>query len=131
MPVEGVDTIYTCRKYFGVSDGAFLYTDTKPQRNLPQDESYDRMHFLMGRYERSASEFYNEYVDKKYIWCIHVPAFDSKRCGGAKNSAKRKNLHSNIMAERFGELRTEQPGISICSQYITDSCGLKIWHNGL
>ena len=34
------------------------------------------------------------------------------------------------MAERFGGLHTEQPGISICSQYITDSCGSKIWHTG-
>lgn len=68
MPVEGVDTIYTCRKYFGVSDGAFLYTDTKLQRNLLQDESYDRMHFLMGRYERSASEFYNEYVENNSLF---------------------------------------------------------------
>ena len=28
-PVEGIDTIYTCRKYFGVPDGAVLFTDTK------------------------------------------------------------------------------------------------------
>lgn len=28
MPVETVDTFYTCRKFFGVADGAFLYTDT-------------------------------------------------------------------------------------------------------
>ena len=62
MPVEGVDTIYTCRKYFGVSDGAFLYTDSKISRKLKQDESFERLHFLLGRYERSANEFYAEYV---------------------------------------------------------------------
>ena len=58
MPVEGMDTLYTCRKYFGVADGAFLYTDAKLDRELPQDESFERMHFLLGRYERSANEFY-------------------------------------------------------------------------
>lgn len=62
MPVEGVDTLYTCRKYFGVADGAFLCTDTQLERPLEQDESYERMHFLLGRFERSASEFYSEYV---------------------------------------------------------------------
>lgn len=62
MPVEGVDTLYTCRKYFGVADGAFLYTDTQLERPLERDESYERMHFLLGRFERSASEFYSEYV---------------------------------------------------------------------
>lgn len=61
MPVPGVDTLYTCRKYFGVADGAFLYTDVKITGEVERDESYDRMRFLLGRYERSASEFYAEY----------------------------------------------------------------------
>ena len=60
-PIPHVDTLYTCRKYFGVADGAFLYTDVSLEENLPQDESFDRMRFLLGRYERTASEFYNEY----------------------------------------------------------------------
>lgn len=60
-PIPGVDTIYTCRKWFGVADGAFLYTAVKIDDELELDESYDRMRFLLGRYERSASEFYNEY----------------------------------------------------------------------
>lgn len=61
-PIPGVDTLYTCRKYFGVADGAFLYTEARLQAELPQDESFERMGFLLGRYERSASEFYGEYV---------------------------------------------------------------------
>lgn len=63
MPAaDGVDTLYTCRKYFGVADGAFLYTDARLERPLEQDESHDRMHFLLGRFERPASEFYAEYA---------------------------------------------------------------------
>ena len=62
MPLPHVDTLYTCRKYFGVADGAFLYTDAACEDALPQDESFDRMHFLLGRYERTASEFYAEYA---------------------------------------------------------------------
>lgn len=61
-PIPGVDTIYTCRKYFGVADGAFLYTDAVAAEAYPQDESFERMRFLLGRYERTASEFYLEYV---------------------------------------------------------------------
>ena len=62
-PLPGVDTLYTCRKYFGVADGAFLYTDAQPEQEFPQDESFERMHFLLGRFERTASEFYREYAD--------------------------------------------------------------------
>lgn len=61
-PIEGYDTAYACRKFFGVSDGAILFTD-RTIDNLPQDESHTRMGFLLGRFERSASEFYQEYVE--------------------------------------------------------------------
>ena len=61
-PVEGIDTIYTCRKYFGVPDGGFLYTDEKLLLELEQDVSFERMHFLLGRYEQTAPKFYGEYV---------------------------------------------------------------------
>ncbi len=59
-PLPGVDTLYTCRKYFGVADGAFLYSDAELDEPIPEDESFDRMRFLLGRYERGANEFYAE-----------------------------------------------------------------------
>ena len=61
-PIEGYDTVYACRKFFGVSDGAIIFTD-RTIDHLPQDESHTRMGFLLGRFERSASEFYQEYVE--------------------------------------------------------------------
>lgn len=62
MPLPETDTIYTCRKFFGVADGAVLYTDAVLDEEIPLDESFHRMRFLLGRYERSASEFYSEYT---------------------------------------------------------------------
>lgn len=62
-PIKGIDTIYTCRKYFGVSDGGILYTDAGFDEELEQDVSMDRIHFLLGRFEGRASEYYQEYVD--------------------------------------------------------------------
>ncbi len=58
-PLKGIDTLYTCRKFFGVSDGGFLYTDA-PGNPLPRDESCRRMGFVLGRFERPAGEFYSE-----------------------------------------------------------------------
>lgn len=66
-PIPRIDTLYTCRKFFGVADGAILYTD-KLIRVEEQDESFERMHFLLGRYERSASEFYAEYVENNHFF---------------------------------------------------------------
>lgn len=68
MPLSGVDSLYTCRKFFGVPDGAFLYTNAKLKEEIPQDESFERMRFLLGRYERAASEFYRGYVENNEIF---------------------------------------------------------------
>ena len=58
-PLPGVDTLYTCRKFLGVPDGGFLYTDA-PVRELEEDRSLARMGFVLGRFERDAGSFYEE-----------------------------------------------------------------------
>ena len=57
LPLKGVDTLYTCRKFIGVADGGFVYTDA-PERELERDGSLERMDFVLGRFERSAGEFF-------------------------------------------------------------------------
>ncbi len=64
-PIPGVDTIYTCRKYFGVPDGAYLYTDVVLGRELSQDRSWNRMSHVLGRYEDTASNFYSSYRENE------------------------------------------------------------------
>ena len=58
-PLPGTDTLYTCRKFLGVADGGFLYTDL-PETDLPEDQSHARMGFLLGRFEQPASLFFEE-----------------------------------------------------------------------
>lgn len=67
MPVKNIDTIYTCRKYFGVPDGAFLYTDSYIEKPLEQDYSSKRMVHLLGRFEQSASKHYSEYTENEGV----------------------------------------------------------------
>ena len=55
------DTFYSCRKYFGVPDGAYLYTDCVIDEEIPQDESFNRMTFLTKRLDRSAQEGYADF----------------------------------------------------------------------
>ncbi len=65
MHIDGIDTIYTCRKFFGVPDGAFLYTDKTDAIELETDISYNRMEYLLGRYEKTGSEFYSLYAQNE------------------------------------------------------------------
>lgn len=96
-PIEGVPTLYTCRKFFGVADGAILYSDKRMEVE-EQDESFDRMRFLMGRFERSASEFYSEYVENNHIF-----ANESIK----RMSALTENLLRGIDYEGVCKRRTE------------------------
>lgn len=46
-PVPGIDTLYSCRKYFGVPDGAFVYCDRQTNEEFEQDCSFTRMEYLL------------------------------------------------------------------------------------
>ena len=78
MPVEGIDTLYTCRKFFGVSDGAILYTDLPLNCELEVDESFNRMRFVLGRFERNASEFYLESSKNNDLFDVEPVKYMSK-----------------------------------------------------
>lgn len=57
-PLEGLDTIYSCRKFLGVADGAYLYTNVRVSREIPTSESHDKMEFVLARCERPANDYY-------------------------------------------------------------------------
>ena len=67
--IENVDTIYNCRKYFGVPDGAYLESNLDIDNDIQVDnKSRFRFKHLLGRFETTASEYYNEFscVDKSF-----------------------------------------------------------------
>lgn len=64
-PIKEIDTLYTCRKFFGVPDGAYLSTSTIIDDNIEIDISQNRMSHILGRYECSASEYYPDFQDNE------------------------------------------------------------------
>ena len=60
-PLNGIDTFYTCRKFFGVADGAYLYTDKLLDEDFEQDESWDRMTHLLKRLDLSAEQGFEDF----------------------------------------------------------------------
>ena len=60
-PIHGIDTFYTCRKFFGVADGAYLYTEKLLDDEFVQDESYDRMAHLLKRIDLSAEQGFADF----------------------------------------------------------------------
>ena len=66
-PLAGIHTLYSCRKFFGISDGAYLSSDIPLPPLALQDKSKDRMGHILGRFEGQARDYYqtlHENVDK-------------------------------------------------------------------
>ena len=59
--IKGVDTFYSPRKFFGVPDGAYLYTDTLLDDGFETDISYQRFEHLLGRIDIGTEEFYGTF----------------------------------------------------------------------
>jgi hypothetical protein len=69
-PANGLDTAYSCRKYFGVSDGAYLSSDLTlhdEYENLSIDVSHEKLLYVMGRFETSANKYYETFVENEKI----------------------------------------------------------------
>lgn len=60
-PYPGIDTFYSARKFFGLADGAYLYTDGFLQQELEQDNSFDRMSHLLKRVDLGAEAGYQDF----------------------------------------------------------------------
>ncbi|WP_394121450.1 hypothetical protein [Planococcus donghaensis] len=97
-PLEGIDTIYSCRKYFGVPDGAYLATDAVLHEELEQDISKDRMAHILGRFEGTASEYYADFRSSNDL-LAEAPL--------RKMSKLTRNLMGAIDAERACRIRNE------------------------
>lgn len=86
-PLRGVDTIYTCRKYFGVPDGAYLFTDLKWESKEFLPFYTQNINYLFGRYEKNAESYFKQYQ-------MHESVFET--AGICHMSKVSQNLLQNI-----------------------------------
>ena len=90
-PVADICTIYSCRKFFGVPDGAYLYGKIEKQLFLEKDDSANRFRHLYGRRDVSASEYYQDYLKNEN----NLSDIEIK-----KMSSQTKNIMSKIDYEK-------------------------------
>ena len=94
-PIQGIDTFYSARKFFGVPDGAYLYTDKELTQELEQDVSSERMSHLLKRIDLGAEAGYQDFRKNDDSLC-HQPIkrmsklTDAILCGIDYESAKQK-----------------------------------------
>lgn len=66
-PAPGIDTVYSCRKFFGVPDGGYVACDVLLQK-LEHGKSRDKMAHILGRVEESGSAFYEAFQENEGLF---------------------------------------------------------------
>lgn len=61
LPISGVDTIYSARKFFGVPDGGYLYAKNSSSIKLELGSSLHKMTHLLLRIEKGAEGGYDKF----------------------------------------------------------------------
>src|SRR5690554_1029977 len=64
-PLPTTDTFYSPRKFFGVPDGAYLYTNGDSRNEWERDKSHGRFEHLLGRLEVDARTFYPFFLNNE------------------------------------------------------------------
>ncbi len=117
-PLDGIDTLYSCRKFFGVADGGYLYTDARLKRKIPVDESRDRMDFVLGRCERPANDFYSRAAQNNHVFADEGIKYMSPitrnilRAVNYKEIAKKRRTNFERLASRLDDLNELSPKAS-------------------
>ena len=90
-PVKGIDTLYSCRKFFGVPDGGYACTDAEFRGDIPEDVSMERMKHILGRFEgNSASASVRSVGATASVW-KSTPTRPCTTAMGCVSSTKTRN----------------------------------------
>lgn len=109
-PLPGIDTFYSPRKFFGVPDGGYLYTDTLLDENFKIDKSGHRFRHLIGRIESGPENYYSRYKYNESILCKQPIKKMSKitqrilKNINYSNVVKIRNRNYKYLQENIGEL---------------------------
>lgn len=135
-PLPGIDTFYTCRKFFGVADGAYLYSDAVLDEEIEQDYSYDRMAHLLKRIDLSAEEGYADFrraddgLDNQPIRGMSKLTQRIMQSIDYEAAAKRRRENYSLLQKALGgennlELPFEEDAVPMVYPYLAPVKGLR------
>ncbi len=135
-PIQGIDTFYTCRKFFGVPDGAYLYCNKELDEKIEQDYSYDRVAHLMKRIDLSAEEGFKEFrrvddgLDKQPIRKMSKLTLRMMQGIDYEAAAQRRRTNYQILQDAIGkdntlELHLEDDAVPMVYPYLVSVEGLR------
>lgn len=135
-PIEGIDTFYSPRKFFGVPDGGYLYTDAILNEEFPQAKSMQRMTHLLKRIEQGAEAGYADYqreeetLDGSPIERMSKLTDALLRSIDYEKIAKERISNYKVLEELLGKnnaihLTMQQDDVPMVYPYLTENLTLK------
>ena len=135
-PIPGVDTFYTCRKFFGVTDGAYLYCDKELDEEIEQDYSYDRVAHLVKRIDLSAEDGFKDFrrvddgLDNQPIRKMSKLTQRMMQGVDYKSAAQRRRANFQMLHEALGkdnnlELHMDDAAVPMVYPYLAPVKGLR------
>jgi hypothetical protein len=67
QPLNEVNTFYSCRKFLGVPDGAYLQINSPQRLNVEKDVSYERCSHLLKRIDLGAEGGYFDFLENNRL----------------------------------------------------------------
>ena len=135
-PLPGIDTFYTCRKFFGVADGAYLYCEKELDEEIEQDYSYDRVAHLVKRIDLSAEEGFKDFrrvddgLDNQPIRKMSKLTQRMMRSIDYEAAARRRRANFQMLHKVLGkdnnlELHLENDAVPMVYPYFVPIRGLR------
>lgn len=134
-PIPGIDTFYSPRKFFGVPDGGYLYTQNYIDMEIVEDQSLYKCKHLLGRIEGGASDFYGDFKNAESTLIRNPIKLMSKITAKILQSLdydeialKRKEnflmLHSKLKAHNRMKLQVDENFVPMVYPYISTDVDL-------
>ena len=135
-PHKGIDTFYTCRKFFGVSDGAYLYTDAKLDMQFEQSTSYENTPHLIKRIDLSPEDGFEEFHQSDERLAHEKIMLMSNFTQRVMQSIDYENvtvvrrvnflqLHDHLVSTNILSVQMDADAIPMVYPYMTESKGLR------
>ena len=135
-PLNGIDTFYTCRKFFGVSDGAYLYTDAKLDMQFEQSTSYGNTTHLVKRIDLSPEDGFEDFhqsderlADEKIMLMSNFTQRVMQSIDYENVTVVRRinflQLHEHLKSTNILSAQMDADAIPMVYPYMTESKGLR------
>jgi hypothetical protein len=122
-PVPNGDTIYCPRKFFGVSDGGYLQTNTKLDVPLEYDTSWDHAVHLLKRIDCGASAAYDDFQTAEAALVgkplMRMSRLTQRILSGIDHEAVKKTRRKNFV--RLHQLLGKQNGLFTLIEAVFES----------